>query len=144
MSDSFSTRTSLEVHGKRYEYYSLPKLGERFDIGHLPYSMKILLENLLRHEDGGVTVGKDHIEAVAKWAPKAEPDIEIAFMPARVGAAGFHRRALRGRPGGDARCGGQAGRQRRPDQPADSLRTGHRPLGAGRRVRQARRARPQR
>ncbi|KEZ98296.1 hypothetical protein A11M_0106600 [Xanthomonas vasicola pv. vasculorum NCPPB 895] len=84
MSDSFSTRTSLEVHGKRYEYYSLPKLGERFDIGHLPYSMKILLENLLRHEDGGVTVGKDHIEAVAKWAPKAEPDIEIAFMPARV------------------------------------------------------------
>ncbi|MGV7196992.1 aconitate hydratase AcnA [Xanthomonas axonopodis] len=84
MSDSFSTRTSLEVHGKRYEYYSLPKLGERFDIGHLPYSMKILLENLLRHEDGGVTVGKDHIEAVAKWDPKAEPDIEIAFMPARV------------------------------------------------------------
>lgn len=36
MSDSFSTRTSLEVHGKRYAYYSLPKLGERFDIGHLP------------------------------------------------------------------------------------------------------------
>ncbi|MFA0922535.1 aconitate hydratase AcnA [Xanthomonas fragariae] len=84
MSDSFSTRTSLEVHGKRYAYYSLPKLGERFDIGHLPYSMKILLENLLRHEDGGVTVGKDHIGAVAKWDPKAEPDIEIAFMPARV------------------------------------------------------------
>ncbi|APO93795.1 aconitate hydratase AcnA [Xanthomonas vesicatoria] len=84
MSDSFSTRTSFEVHGKRYDYYSLPKLGERFDIAHLPYSMKILLENLLRHEDGGVTVGKDHIEAVAKWDPKAEPDIEIAFMPARV------------------------------------------------------------
>ncbi|WP_372390420.1 aconitate hydratase AcnA [Xanthomonas sp. NCPPB 3582] len=84
MSDSFSTRTSLEVHGKRYDYYSLPKLGERFDIGHLPYSMKILLENLLRHEDGGVTVGKDHIEAVATWDPTAEPDIEIAFMPARV------------------------------------------------------------
>ncbi|AOD14926.1 aconitate hydratase AcnA [Xanthomonas fragariae] len=84
MSDSFCTRTSLEVHGKRYAYYSLPKLGERFDIGHLPYSMKILLENLLRHEDGGITVGKDHIEAVARWDPKAEPDIEIAFMPARV------------------------------------------------------------
>lgn len=84
MSDSFSTRTSFEVHGKRYDYYSLPKLGERFDIAHLPYSMKILLENLLRHEDGGVTVGKNHIEAVAKWDPKAEPEIEIAFMPARV------------------------------------------------------------
>ncbi|MNM74982.1 Aconitate hydratase [compost metagenome] len=46
--------------------------------------MKILLENLLRHEDGGVTVGKDHIEAVARWQPSAEPDTEIAFMPARV------------------------------------------------------------
>lgn len=84
MSDSFSTRTSLEVNGQRYDYYSLPKLGERFDVARLPYSMKILLENLLRHEDGGVTVGKDHIEAVAKWDPAAEPDIEIAFMPARV------------------------------------------------------------
>ncbi len=46
--------------------------------------MKILLENLLRHEDGGITVGKDHIEAIAQWDCKAEPDIEIAFMPARV------------------------------------------------------------
>src|SRR5690242_11308145 len=46
--------------------------------------MKILLENLLRHEDGGVTVGPEHIEAVAKWDPKTEPDTEIAFMPARV------------------------------------------------------------
>ena len=84
MSDSFSTRSQLDVGGKRYDYFSLPKLGQRFDISHLPYSMKILLENLLRHEDGGVTVGKDHIEAVARWDPKAEPDTEIAFMPARV------------------------------------------------------------
>ncbi|XQA66951.1 aconitate hydratase AcnA [Xanthomonas sacchari] len=84
MSDSFSTRASLEVNGQRYAYYSLPKLAERFAIARLPYSLKILLENLLRHEDGGVTVGKDHIEAVAKWDPKAEPDTEIAFMPARV------------------------------------------------------------
>ena len=84
MSDSFSTRSQLDVGGKRYDYFSLPKLGQRFDISHLPYSMKILLENLLRHEDGGVTVGKDHIEAVATWDPKAEPEIEIAFMPARV------------------------------------------------------------
>jgi len=84
MSDSFSTRSQLDVGGKRYDYFSLPALGQRFDISHLPYSMKILLENLLRHEDGGVTVGKDHIEAVATWDPKAEPDIEIAFMPARV------------------------------------------------------------
>ncbi|MFL0338151.1 aconitate hydratase AcnA [Stenotrophomonas maltophilia] len=84
MSDSFSTRSQLNVGGKTYDYFSLPTLGQRFDISHLPYSMKILLENLLRHEDGGITVGKDHIEAVARWNPSAEPDTEIAFMPARV------------------------------------------------------------
>ncbi len=84
MSDSFSTRSQLNVGGTTYDYFSLPTLGQRFDISHLPNSMKILLENLLRHEDGGITVGKDHIEAVARWNPAAEPDTEIAFMPARV------------------------------------------------------------
>ena len=84
MADSFATRASLEVSGRSYAYASLAKLGQRFDIARLPYSMKILLENLLRHEDGGITVGKEHIEAVAKWDPQAEPDTEIAFMPARV------------------------------------------------------------
>src|SRR3546814_317440 len=84
MSDSFATRAKLDVNGKSYTYASLPKLGEKFDIARLPYSMKILLENLLRHEDGGATVGKAHIEAVANWNPKAEPDTEIAFMPAHV------------------------------------------------------------
>ncbi|MDR7134593.1 aconitate hydratase [Lysobacter niastensis] len=84
MYDSFSTRRQLDVNGRKLTYFSLPALGERFDISRLPYSMKILLENLLRHEDGGQTVGKDHIESVATWDPKAEPDTEIAFMPARV------------------------------------------------------------
>ncbi len=84
MADSFATRAQLDVNGKSYTYFSLPVLGKRFDLGKLPYSMKILLENLLRHEDGGITVGKDHIEAVAQWDAKAEPDTEIAFMPARV------------------------------------------------------------
>ena len=84
MADSFSTRDRLEVNGKSYTYSSLSRLGKRFDIARLPYSMKILLENLLRNEDGGATVGKQHIEAVAQWDPKAEPDFEIAFMPARV------------------------------------------------------------
>ena len=83
MYDSFSTRSQLAVNGKTYAYFSLPRLGERFDIARLPYSMKILLENLLRHEDG-VTVLPAHIEAVAHWDAKAEPDTEIAFMPARV------------------------------------------------------------
>ncbi len=83
MTDSFATRARLDVNGKSYAYSSLPKLGERFDLAKLPYSMKILLENLLRHEDG-VTVLPAHIEAVAQWDPKDEPDTEIAFMPARV------------------------------------------------------------
>ena len=83
MKDSFATRTVLEVNGQRYAYASLAKLGERFDLRRLPYSMKILLENLLRHEDG-VNVTAREIEAVANWDAKKEPDIEIAFMPARV------------------------------------------------------------
>ena len=73
MADSFATRARLDVNGRSYVYSSLAKLGTRFDIARLPYSMKILLENLLRHEDGGITVGRDHIEAVARWNPQAEP-----------------------------------------------------------------------
>ena len=84
MADSFATRASLDVNGKTYAYASLAKLGERFDIARLPFSMKILLENLLRHEDGGMTVGPAHIEAVAQWDASAESATEIAFMPARV------------------------------------------------------------
>ena len=84
MTDSFATRAQLDVAGKTYTYYSLPKLGERFEIRRLPFSMKILLENLLRNEDGGLTVGPEHIQAVAQWDAGREPDTEIAFMPARV------------------------------------------------------------
>ncbi|MFT3896212.1 MAG: aconitate hydratase AcnA [Thermomonas sp.] len=84
MADSFATRAQLAVNGKSFTYSSLPKLGERFGgLAKLPYSMKILLENLLRHEDG-VTVLPEHIEAVANWDAAKEPDTEIAFMPARV------------------------------------------------------------
>ncbi len=83
MADSFATRSRLELGGKSYTYFSLPKLGERFDLAKLPYSMKILLENLLRNEDG-VTVLPQHIQAVAQWDANDEPETEIAFMPARV------------------------------------------------------------
>ena len=84
MADSFATRSQLDVNGQSYRYASLAKLGERYDIARLPFSLKILLENLLRNEDGGITVGTSHIEALANWNPHAEPDTEIAFMPARV------------------------------------------------------------
>src|SRR3546814_9385388 len=84
MSDFFATRARLDVNGKSYTYASLPKLGETFDIARLPYSMKFLLENLLRHAEGGATVGKEHTEAVAKWEQKVEPDTEDRFMPGSV------------------------------------------------------------
>ncbi|TAL91692.1 MAG: aconitate hydratase AcnA [Rhodanobacter sp.] len=83
MKDTFSVRDTLEVNGKSYAFASLTKLGQHFDLKRLPYSMKILLENLLRHEDGTDVTSKE-IEAVANWDAKKEPDTEISFMPARV------------------------------------------------------------
>ena len=85
MSDIFNVKDKLTVAGKDHAYYSLPKLAEKYpNINTLPYSMKIVLENLLRNEDGGQSVGKNHIEAVANWDAGAEASKEIAFMPARV------------------------------------------------------------
>jgi len=78
MKDTFSVRDTLDVNGQKHVFASLTKLGERFDLKRLPYSMKILLENLLRHEDG-LNVTSKEIEAIAKWDAKAEPDVEIAW-----------------------------------------------------------------
>ena len=83
MKDSFSVRDMLTANGTSYSFASLTKLGEQFDLKRLPYSMKILLENLLRHEDGTDVTAKE-IEAVATWNANKEPDTEISFMPARV------------------------------------------------------------
>ncbi|HST26740.1 MAG TPA: aconitate hydratase AcnA [Rudaea sp.] len=83
MTDSFSTHTTLDVDGKRYHIASLAKLGERFDLKRLPYSIKVLLENLLRHEDGS-EVTHEQIQALAQWDAKATSDTEISFLPARV------------------------------------------------------------
>ena len=81
MSNSFSTRAALNVGDRRYELFNLRALPER--VSRLPYSLKILLENLLRHEDGR-TVTRDDIQALIDWKPDAEPSQEIAFRPARV------------------------------------------------------------
>ncbi len=84
MSDnSFNARADLEVGGRSYEIYRLDALQEKYDVARLPFSLKILLENLLRTEDG-VSVRKEDIEALATWDHKAEPSKEIAFTPARV------------------------------------------------------------
>ncbi|MBL8261527.1 MAG: aconitate hydratase AcnA [Xanthomonadaceae bacterium] len=87
MRDSFGTRTRLQNGDQSLSIYSLPalsrSLGATDALTRLPYAMKILLENLLRHEDG-ISVLPAHIRAVLDWKPTAEPDTEIAFMPARV------------------------------------------------------------
>jgi aconitate hydratase len=81
--NSFNARADLEVGGRSFEIYRLDALQEKFDVARLPFSLKILLENLLRTEDG-VSVRKEDIEALAAWDHRAEPSQEIAFTPARV------------------------------------------------------------
>jgi aconitate hydratase len=83
--DSFQTRSELLVGSAKYTYFSLPKFAAKTgkDIAKLPYSLRILLENLLRCEDGLAVEAKD-VEALAAWDAKKEPDSEIAFHPARV------------------------------------------------------------
>lgn len=83
MNNSYNTRTTLKIKGREYEIYSLQELGKQIDISKLPFSLKILLENLLRTEDG-VNVSKKDIAALAEWEAGAEPSKEIAFTPARV------------------------------------------------------------
>jgi aconitate hydratase len=82
MTDSFKARTTLVVGQRSYDIYGLGAL-ETKNVHRLPFSLKILLENLLRFEDG-VNVKKSDIEALLSWDPKALPHHEIAFTPARV------------------------------------------------------------
>ncbi|HEY3703250.1 MAG TPA: aconitate hydratase [Acidimicrobiales bacterium] len=81
--NSFGARSSLEVGDRTFEVFRLDALQEGFDVARLPYSIKILLENVLRHEDG-VNVRADDVEALARWDATATPTREIAFAPARI------------------------------------------------------------
>jgi aconitate hydratase len=82
--NSLNTRDTLQVASTTYHYHSLPKAAEQLgDLTRLPVSLKVLLENLLRHEDG-VTVTGDDIQAVADWLKKRSSDREIQYRPARV------------------------------------------------------------
>jgi aconitate hydratase len=78
--NSFGSRAALQVAGTQYEIY---RLDAAEGSGNLPYSLKILLENLLRNEDGA-NITADHVRALANWDPSKEPDTEIQFTPARV------------------------------------------------------------
>ncbi|MES1190921.1 MAG: aconitate hydratase AcnA [Steroidobacter sp.] len=83
MTDSFNTLATLSCNQQQYQINSLAALAKSHDIDRLPFSLKILLENLLRFEDG-VNVTRDDIEALLKWNPHATPDHEISFTPSRV------------------------------------------------------------
>jgi aconitate hydratase len=82
--DSFGAKGTLDVDGQSYEIYRLDAVkGEGLDVESLPFSLKVLLENLLRTEDGA-DITADHIKAIAGWDADANPDQEIQFTPARV------------------------------------------------------------
>src|SRR6478672_1020514 len=82
--DSFGAKSTLDVDGKSYEIYRLNAVtGEGLDVDSLPYSLKVLLENLLRTEDGA-NITEDDIKALAGWDADADPSKEIQFTPARV------------------------------------------------------------
>ncbi|MGI8782640.1 MAG: aconitate hydratase AcnA [Acidobacteriota bacterium] len=85
MADSFNTRDRLDVGGNSYEIFSLDRLAATLDVdlSRMPISLKILLENLLRNQDG-LSVGRDDVERLARWNPATPPKEEIAFRPARV------------------------------------------------------------
>ncbi|XQF92923.1 aconitase family protein [Pseudoalteromonas espejiana] len=79
--NSFDTQQQLTINGEQYHIHSLKGLGDQAK--RLPFSLKILLENLLRNEDG-VNIKEQDIQALLDWDPKAKPSAEVAFTPARV------------------------------------------------------------
>ena len=137
--NSFGTRTALAVGGRTFQMFSLPALEAAGfpEIARLPFSLKILLENLLRHEDGRFVKAAD-IEALARWDVKSAAQQEISFTPARVLLQDFtgvpavvDLAAMRD---GIARLGGDP----EQGQPAAAGRAGDRSLGAGRLLRPGR------
>ncbi len=83
MNNSFNALSTLTVNGKDYRYFRLPALAAEYDLQRLPFSLKVLLENLLRKEDGFKVTDED-VRAVAGWQAKAEPSYQFGFTPARV------------------------------------------------------------
>jgi aconitate hydratase len=81
--NSFDARDTLTVGGAEHTIFRLDALQSKYDVARLPFSLKVLLENLLRTEGNG-SVQADDIEKLARWDAKAEPSEEIAFTPARV------------------------------------------------------------
>ena len=109
--DSFGARTTLNVGGRKYTIFSLPALEKRgFALARLPYSIKVMLENVLRREDG-VIVTADQVEALATLERQGRGEREVLVHAGARAVAGFHRRAGGRGSGRDARRD-QAARRR--------------------------------
>ncbi len=143
--DTFKCKKTLKVGSKTYEYFSLPDAEKNglAGISKLPFSLKVLIENLLRFEDGR-SVKADDIRAVVEWLKDKTSTREIAYRPARVLMQDFtgvpavvDLAAMR-----DAMK--SAGRRSLQDQPAGAGRPRHRPLRAGRLLRHRRRLQEER
>lgn len=83
MGNSFGTKKSFNIEGKEFTFHHIHSLESKYQVSKLPFSMRVLLENLLRTEDG-LNIKSTDIEAVLKWDPKSKSEHEISFMPARV------------------------------------------------------------
>ena len=81
--DPLGARATLQVGDDRFAYFRLDAVGDRLDVARAPVTLKILLENLLRHAGGGIVRGED-VETLAAWRPGATAEAEIPFMPSRV------------------------------------------------------------
>ena len=139
--EAWRTRTpsarapTLEVGDASTRSSGSMRLQSRYDVARLPYTLRILLENVLRREDGGTVTTAD-VEAVARWDAKARAVAGDLVRPGPGAAPGLHRRPRRRRPRRDARCDGRPRRGPTADQPAHPHRARDRPLGAGGRLRQ--------
>ena len=131
--DSFGARSSLSVGGRELEIFRLEALQARYDVARLPYTLRVLLENVLRREDG-VTVTAKRRRGGGRLGRRRRAVAGDQLQPGPRPAAGLHRRACRRRPGRDARGDGRPRRRPAEDQPADPRRARDRPLGAGRRL----------
>ena len=110
--NSFNAKATLTVGGRDYEIFRLDALQAKYDTARLPFSLKVLLENLLRNEDGESIRAQD-IEALASWDAQAEPSDRDRVHAGARDHAGLHRGARGRRPRGDARRDARDGRRRR-------------------------------
>ena len=137
---AFGSRVSLKTQSGEFAVYHLPHLAKAGlgNIDRLPYSIRVLLEACLRNVDGFVVTEERRHATWRRGTPQPPAQaVEVPVQARPRGAAGLHRRAGRRRSGGAAKRDGPHGGRSEKDQSAGPLRSGDRPLRAGRRIRHA-------